>query len=102
MSRKQAGRLMTVLPSGVIGYVRLQEKPTLAQLQREVGGLIERVRVRFEGRVRDAFVNEDGLGLGLARNQAATDLLAPPFNPRINVLVGNLVVWVPDPKEKVK
>lgn len=95
----QYGKLITIRPDGTRKEVRLSAKPTLDQLQWEVDGYIERVRVRIEGRVRDAWVNEDGIAENLPINRPAMDLLAAPFNPR-NTLLGNLTVWVPDPKPK--
>lgn len=96
----QYGKLITLRPDGTRKEARLSHKPTLEELQAEVGGYIERVRVRIEGRVRDAFVNEDGISDNLPTNWAATEMLAPPFVPGVNVLLGNLTVWVPDPKPK--
>lgn len=96
----QYGKLITVRPDGTRKEARLSHKPTLEELQAEVGGYIERVRVRIEGRVRDAFVNEDGIAENLPVNRPAMGLLAPPFDANVNVLLGNLVAWVPDPKPK--
>lgn len=48
--------------------------PTLKQLQDLVGGLIERVTVDYEGKDRDAFVNEEGKIDGLPLNQNGTML----------------------------
>lgn len=94
----KSGKLVIIPPSGVRSDQVLTDKPELHQLQAAVGGYIERVRVRVDGRVRDGFVNEDGIAEGLPVNRPAMDLLAPPFDKRVNVLLGNLVVWVPDPK----
>lgn len=94
------GTLHTIAPTGAITTQRIETNAgaSLEVLQGAVGGYIERVRVRFEGRVRDGFVNEDGLSQGLSVNRHAMALLAPPFNPVLNVIVGNLAVFVPDGK----
>lgn len=95
---KRPGCLVTVQPTGATVITRREEPPSLDDLQKAVGGYIERVRVRYEGRVRDAYVNEEGLLKSLPPNRAATGLLAPPFSPG-SFIVGLLVFWVPDPKE---
>lgn len=90
------GNLHVINPDGTTTVTAFPKKPALEDLQKAVGGLIERVRVRFAGRVRDAFVNEEGLLHSLPFNAPATALLVPP--PFTGV-VGPLVVWVSQPKE---
>jgi hypothetical protein len=70
----------------------------LEQLQRLVGGYIERVRVVYMDRHRDAYINEEGLLHNLPRNRHATALLAPLYYGC--QLHGPCVIWVPDPKVK--
>lgn len=67
-----------------------------------VKAYVERVRVRFEGKVRDGYVDEDGIQKRLPVNNHATRLLAKPFDPKRQTLYGNLVIWVPDPRLKVE
>jgi hypothetical protein len=66
----------------------------LEEMQKHVGGYIERVRVRFEGRVRDAYVNEDGMAEELPVNREGTAMLTEQY--RGNVLLGNVAIWVPE------
>lgn len=98
------GTLHTIKPDGTVATQRFETNKgaELKDLQAAVGGYIERVRVRFEGRVRDAFVNEDGLAQGLPVNARAMELLARPFDPAYNVIVGNLAVFVADAKAKAE
>lgn len=65
------------------------------------GGYIERVRVPFLGRMRDMWVDEDGLGKGLLWNPRATVLARAGYvkmglNPNDTGIVGPALVWVPD------
>jgi hypothetical protein len=60
------------------------------------GGYIEHVRVRWAGKVRDAYVDEDGISRGLPVNNKATAALAEPFIG--NTLLGPCAIWIPDPK----
>ena len=69
--------------------------PSLEILQREVGGYIEHIRVHFLGKMRDAYVDEDGHSKLLPLNLRATALWG-------GNLRGPLVVWVPDSKSKSK
>lgn len=68
-------RFFTVIePTGderKVAYTTRGEPP-LEALQAAVGGLIEGIRVRYEGRVRRAYVNEEGLLDGLPLNPKAT------------------------------
>ena len=98
-----SGRLVVIQPDGSQTDDRWEKPgtPDYQTLKILVGGFIERVRVRFENRVRDAYVNEEGLIYGLEYNPKATAMLAPPFSPAANTLVGPVVIWVPDAK-KVK
>jgi hypothetical protein len=91
------GELIVIKPNEVPETYRLDGPPSLDVLQRHVNGYIERVRVRCLGKVRDAYVNEEGLLYQMPFNPRATSMLAPPFAGN-TMIVGNLVVWVPDPK----
>jgi hypothetical protein len=68
------------------------DEPELEQLQRIVGGLIELVRVRHDGRDCDAFINEEGKLRGLPINEPATELWA---GRHYDVLVGPIAICVP-------
>lgn len=95
---KSPGKLYVITPDGSLPAQEFPKGHELKDLQTAVGGSIERVRIRFEGKVRDAYVNEDGIAQGLPPNRAATRLLAPPFHPAVNQLFGNVAIWVPTPK----
>lgn len=58
------------------------------------GGWIERVKVRYEGRVRDAFVDEEGLIKQQPPNDCATALCV-----HHHFIVGIMAIWVPDSKK---
>lgn len=94
------GKLTTIAPDGRHTEQRFEtaKGATLTDLQAAVGGYIERVRVRFNGRVRDAYVNEDGISQRLQFNRPGTALLAPPFTG--SQLFGNVAIWEPDTKAK--
>lgn len=62
----------------------LPKKPTLEQLQKAVGGYIEKVRLPHQGQ-RYMYVNEEGLIHRLPLNPSASNLAQRP-------LVGDVVV----------
>jgi hypothetical protein len=62
----------------------------LSLMQRLVGGYIERVKIKYDGRLRDAYVDEEGLVKGLRTNLFALHTAGLH-------LVGPLVIWIPDP-----
>jgi len=64
-------------------------EPGLEILQKAVGGYIELVRVTYDGRLCDAFVNEEGKLHGLAINGRATQLCAEFLD---DVIVGPIAI----------
>lgn len=92
-----SGLLIKVNPDGT----RVEEvwgkrgPPNWETLKRLVGGYIEMVQVRYEGRLRDAYVNEDGFGERLPYNPHGTALLGGRFEGTGTTIVGPLVIWVP-------
>jgi hypothetical protein len=95
------GTLTIIEPSGVVTTSRVESAkgPSLEVLQKGVGGYIERVKVRYNGKVRDAYCNEDGLSQGLEYNHDATMLCRGTIFEGVSI-VGNLVIWEPDAKVK--
>jgi hypothetical protein len=94
-----SGRLVVVYPDGAITVHSHRGTPDLDTLQGLVGGFIERVSIRWNGRVRDAYVDEDGLSKWLPYNHHATQLTKGTQFEGCR-LHGNLVVWIPDPRRK--
>lgn len=93
-----SGKLVKIEVTGqVITLPWIKKGPPEWEFLRDaVGGYIERVRVRWDGRVRDAYVNENGYAEGCVINPSAMRILADPFKG--STIVGPLCVWVPDPK----
>ena len=87
------GTLVCIKPDGTEERIEAK-KPDYEVLNRLVGGYIERVRVRYEGRIRDCYVNEDGFRLTLEPNEHIRSKLAGVFEHYQGVILGNGVVWV--------
>lgn len=71
-----------------------------APLRDLVGGYMERIQVKWEGRLRQAYVDEDGISKGLARNPHADSLLTPLWQGA--QIYGPLVIWIPDSRPYTK
>lgn len=76
----------------------LEDKLALSQYQMLVGGCVEVTQVRHAGKVCDMVLNEDGLGLGLPYNTAATSLLQSyweeKYGPSWNIIPHGTVARV--------
>jgi len=97
------GKLLLVYPSGasIEEVVTDKKGPSLETLQRVVGGCIERIKVRYNDRTRDAYVNEDGIAKNLPYNGIASRMTNGTIFAGANI-VGVCAVWIPDPKRKEK
>lgn len=95
-----SGKLITIDPNGNVTTTVYSKSgtPDWQTLKTLVGGYIERVQVRWDTKLRDAYVNENGLSEGCIYNQKATWLTDGQFKGV--EIVGPLVIWVPDPKKK--
>ena len=66
---------VVIKADGTVNSWQLERKPTLSEYQALVGGYIEVVQVRHDGKVCDMVLNENGLGLGLLHNKVASRML---------------------------
>ena len=96
-----SGRLVIIQPDGQRRTeVYTSKRPILDRLNEAVNGYIEGVRVTFEGKVREAYVNEEGLLRGLPKNNHAMAMLYGMYQGAY--IVGNLCIVVPDAQPKKK
>ena len=100
-----SGILIKIEPNGKREIHEYKHKgpPTWEILHQLVGGYIERVRVRYEGKLRDAYMDEEGLikSPPLAPNPYALKLIADAYD-RVpdQLFMGPIVIWLPDKKIK--
>lgn len=85
----QKAKLFLITPDGSETRTCAGPKASLSELQAAVGGLIEAVRVRFQGKVYTGYVNEEGLLHDLPINRVATAMQARAYG---SPFVGNLVI----------
>lgn len=72
------------------------DEPSLEQLQKAVGGLIELVQVEFEGASRIGFVNDEGKLDALEINERATAMYNAG-SKIFDIICGPLAILVPAP-----
>jgi hypothetical protein len=85
------GILVLLKPDGTEERIPMRA-PDHILLRYYVGGYIEKVRVRYAGRVRNAYCDENGVNKRLSHNAAASAILARPFTGL--TIVGPLVIWL--------
>lgn len=73
----------------------MKKKPTLEELKEWVGGYIEHVSVRFEGRAADLYLNEDGINQELPQNLYASKVFAGQFLMHKHRVLGDVVIVRP-------
>lgn len=98
-----SGQLHIYTPDGTHTAMPISTKrPALEVMQEAVGGLIVPVKVRYAGRIREAYVNDEGLIYNMCVNLLAMKFAkdALPDNSAVPLLVGNMCIWIPDPKGK--
>jgi hypothetical protein len=95
-----SGILTVYNEDGTIKSFMVSEKrPPYETLRQLVRGYIERVQLReVSGKIREAYVDEDGISKGLPFNEQATCMLHERY--RGQRLYGPCVMWSPTPKEK--
>lgn len=91
MDTKKKRELHTIAIDGSITIIA-QEKETLTQLQNLVGGYIELVRIKYLGKLRDAYANEESLLIGMPINFIATQLYQETYESKEVGIVGPLVI----------
>lgn len=98
-----SGRLIRFPPVGAVTEIPVTSKtPGFEQLHAALGGYLERIRVRWEGKIRDAYVDEDGIMKGLPINYKIHGFLDGVFKNYPAHIYGDVLIWVPDPKKVAK
>lgn len=67
-------------------------EPTFEDIKGFLGGYYERVQMRYEGRIRYAYVDEEGLIKGLPFNEEVTRNLDGHFKNYAGMIVGPAIV----------
>lgn len=95
MPERKPKRMVVISPTGGVVTTDFAQEPTLKDLQTAVGGYIEHVKCRYDGRVREAYVDEDGRSKQYPVNQTAS-MMCSEWG--YGVIVGNICIVVPVPE----
>lgn len=96
-----SGKVITIDVAGQVHTCTHHTRgpPEYGLLKRQVGGWIQGIKIRYEGKIRQAYVHEEGFIRRLPLNKEATRLLKETYpTEHTQDLVGPLVIWVPDKK----
>lgn len=96
---KNAGTLVVVPPDGP-HYSMEVKKLDIQEVNKLVGGYVERIKVRWEGRIRDCYLNEEGLLRQLPFNPYIRKLAEDHYKVQCQPFAGTGVIWVPNPRVK--
>ena len=84
---------VTIDVDGEEVHVSAAEKPTLAEMQKIVGGNIQLVQCLYEGQRKSMIVNEDGKLQGLDVNHKATYMYGDLRGVTGDFVVGRAIVF---------
>lgn len=82
MSTKKPRYLVIIKPDGTEERKEFKARPPYEALRDAVGGIIEGVKVRYDGKVREAYVHEEGLLINLPYNHRATEAYRAYWVPK--------------------
>lgn len=74
----------------------MESKADLSLIRQWIDGYAEPIKVQYEGQECQAYVDEDGQYKGSDYNPTATQLLQDLHEQETVLLVGNMVVELPD------
>lgn len=95
------GTIVVVKPTGEYIHLPADKKLDLRLIYMAIGAsTVERIKVRYEGRVRDAYLDEEGIMNGKRPNPEIRRLAALYYGPNIQTFLGSAAIWIPTPKEK--
>jgi hypothetical protein len=91
------GTLVVISPEGQVTEVPVK-KLDISEIQAAVSGYVERIKVRYEGKVRDCYLNEEGLLRGMPYNPKIRELAEAYYGRPCQDFAGVGVIWVPTPR----
>lgn len=93
------GKIVILHPDGT-KEERNVSRLDIAQIQKLVGGYVERTKVRYEGRPRDCYLNEEGILRGLPWNNQVKLYAKAYWNCECQIFAGVGVIWIPTPRSR--
>lgn len=94
------GTLVVVKTSGEITEVPAQ-KLALSDVYKAIDcELVERIKVRYEGKVRDAFLDEEGWCKPNLPNPTIKRMAEAYYGRPCQEFAGDAAIWIPTPRSK--
>ena len=90
------GTLVIIKSDGTVEKTHIEEKsPGVEPVQAAVKGYFTVIKVRYKGRTRTAYVNEEGLSMNLDPNPYAFEMVESPGIKVQGMVFGDMAIWVP-------
>lgn len=96
------GTIVVVKTSGEIVTLPADEKLDLRLIYFAIGAnTVERIKVRYEGRVRDCYLDEEGWLPPQKRPNPAIKVMAEAYyGAPCQDFAGHAAIWIPTPRSK--
>jgi len=93
-------QIIVVKPSGEYITLPADNKLDLRLIGLAIGaGVVERVQVRYEGRIRDCWLDEEGLLKGRQLNPEVKRLAEARYGVPCQDFAGPGAIWIPTPRK---
>lgn len=95
------GTIVVVKPTGEYIHLPADKKLDLRLIYMAIGAsTVERIKVRYEGRVRDAYLDEEGIMNGKRPNPEIKKLAEAYYGRPCQTFLGSAAIWIPEPAPK--
>lgn len=93
--------IVVVKTSGDIVTLPADNKLDLRLIYLAIGAsTVERIKVRYDGKVRDAYLDENGFLNRKSRNPKIKELAEAYYGAPCQDFVGHAAIWIPTPRSK--
>lgn len=95
------GTIVVVKPTGEYIHLPADKKLDLRLIYLAIGAsTVERIKVRYEGKVRDCYMDEEGFLNGKRPNAEIRKLAEAYYGVPCQTFVGSGAIWIPTPKKE--
>jgi hypothetical protein len=95
------GKIVVVKPTGEYVHLPADKSLDLRLIYLAIGAsTVERIKVRYEGRVRDAYLDEEGFLNGKRPNAEIKKLAEAYYGQPCQTFVGSAAIWIPTPRKE--
>lgn len=95
------GKIVVIKPTGEEIILPADTKLDLRLMYLAIGcNSVERIKVRYEGKVRDCYLDEEGLLRGKRFNPKIKELAEAYYGQPCQEFAGSGAIWIPTPRKK--